>query len=162
VIQDARSAGQPVGLLFGDIDRFKHVNDTYGHIAGDEVIRQVAGCLQKSARGNDLVARYGGEEFVVLLTPASSAGLEALAERIRSRVEQASIVTDAGEIRVTISLGGALAAADTDDPRLGESLIISADRALYEAKNRGRNGFVVTGPRNDEAAASRLRLADVG
>lgn len=144
VIQEARLSRQTVGLLIGDIDRFKQVNDTFGHFAGDEVIRQVAECLQKSSRGNDLVARYGGEEFVVLLTPASAAGLESLAERIRARVEQTTIVTESAEIHVTISLGGAIVCPYTDDPRLGQSLIIAADRALYEAKNRGRNSVVVT------------------
>ena len=123
-------------LLLGDIDYFKRVNDTYGHPAGDAVLRAVAGAIAKAARKVDLVARYGGEEFAVLLVQTDVAQAAIFAERIRQAVAELKIVWQAQTIAVTISIG--IATAVTDAARL----IAAADRALYAAKHGGRNRVV--------------------
>jgi diguanylate cyclase (GGDEF)-like protein len=135
----ARDLG-PLSLVFCDIDYFKRFNDTYGHQAGDECLVQVAQTMDESLnRPADLAARYGGEEFVALLVETEMSGARVLAERIRARVEGRRIThraSDAGAF-LTVSLGVA-----TLVPRLGlrpEDLVDLADRALYAAKQGGRN-----------------------
>ena len=133
----ARS-GEPALLLVLDIDHFKAVNDTYGHGAGDVVIKAVVQSLQDTVRPMDLVARIGGEEFAVVLPNCPPAFGEAVAERIRQRVQALSIpVTPGQRVQVTISIGGAFA------PQWVRSRthlwIERADQQLYRAKTGGRN-----------------------
>ncbi|MFZ5565737.1 MAG: sensor domain-containing diguanylate cyclase [Pseudomonadota bacterium] len=134
----ARRYGQPLSVLMLDIDRFKSVNDRWGHPTGDQVIRVVAQTLRSLARGQDLGGRLGGEEFALLLPATPLAGAWAIAERLRQNVQDSDSVraTDGAAVRFTVSIGvAALAAQDTDF----DSLLQRADRALYLAKDGGRN-----------------------
>lgn len=133
----ARS-GEPALLLVLDIDHFKRVNDTWGHGAGDGVIRAVAGVLNECVRPMDLVARTGGEEYAIVLPNCAPAFGEAVAERIRRRVEALPIQVAPGErISATVSIGGAFAPQWV---RSSAHLWLErADQQLYRAKGRGRN-----------------------
>lgn len=123
--------GAPLSLAVIDIDHFKAVNDTFGHMVGDEVLRQVARAMARNVRDVDLVARYGGEEFAIVLPNCAGEGALAVVERVRSAVESAATLT-----KVTVSAGIATSlGADSD----GESLMAAADRALYESKRGGRD-----------------------
>lgn len=139
----AAAHSEPLGLLFIDADHFKKVNDEYGHPAGDAVLKRLAAVLSAAVRERDLVARYGGEEFVVLLTKPSLAGLESLAERVRSAVEAERVpIEGGGAVRVTISVGGAI----FDPPHAPDApsnLLLTADAALYQAKDAGRNRVLI-------------------
>jgi diguanylate cyclase len=124
-------------LVLCDIDRFKWINDTHGHAAGDKVVSVVGETLQDCVRGDDYVARYGGDEFAIILRHATAENCTKVAQRIRERVAHMNF--DAGlsgeRCAVTLSMGLATAAAaDTS-----ESLLERADRALYESKHQGRN-----------------------
>jgi two-component system cell cycle response regulator len=125
------------GVILVDIDHFKNVNDTYGHLCGDDVLQNVARRLKDCIRPYDTIGRYGGEEFLIIASATDAAGTMALAERIRAAVECTPVVTQAGEVRVTASLGAAVSTdARTVDP---QALLRLADQALYLAKDRGRN-----------------------
>jgi diguanylate cyclase (GGDEF)-like protein len=139
VFQNARRQRTGVGLLIVDIDFFKHFNDAFGHLAGDDCLRQVgralAGC---AARPLDLIARYGGEEFVAVLPDTPLHGLHVVAERIRSRIERLELFHGErrlGGVTVSIGIGHAPNALEVGHAALFES----ADRALYGAKAEGRN-----------------------
>jgi diguanylate cyclase (GGDEF)-like protein len=125
---------RPLAAVMADVDRFKSINDRFGHAVGDEVIREVASRLAQAVRGTDIVGRYGGEEFVLLL-PETASEAETLAERARGSVADTPVHTAVGDLPVTISLGVALRNADFS---VG-ALINRADTALYQAKNDGRN-----------------------
>ncbi len=130
-----------VSLLMLDIDDFKKVNDTYGHPAGDEVLRAIGRILKAESRGIDEPARYGGEEFVVALPETSPEGALELAERIHDRIGAERIRTpDDGDIAVTASIGVSTLPASAIDVR---ELIAAADAALYEAKRAGKDRVVV-------------------
>lgn len=138
------SAGQGAGatgalsLIIADIDRFKQVNDTYGHLFGDKVLRSVAQILKANTKGRDIVARYGGEEFAVLLPDTRLPGAIALADGLRGAVERGCVrrIGDENVLsRVTISLGVAAYCA----PESGAEFLRRADEALYRAKHLGRN-----------------------
>lgn len=129
-----RHAG-PAALMMLDIDRFKAINDRYGHLAGDEVIRNVAALLHAAVREQDIPGRYGGDEFGVLLPDTDLAGAASIAERVRSQIAAADMQSSAG-IRCSVSIGIALADGPADDVR---QWIARADRALYRAKTLGRN-----------------------
>ncbi|MCF0216584.1 MAG: GGDEF domain-containing protein [Fibrobacteraceae bacterium] len=119
-----------------DIDLFKTVNDTYGHLSGDQVLVEIAQEIQAYTRPSDMPVRYGGEEFSVFLPGTTTENAKIIAERIRKAIERKSILLPNGEsIQVTISIG--IAERVTDDTV--ESLIERADKALYHAKNNGRN-----------------------
>jgi diguanylate cyclase (GGDEF)-like protein len=135
----AERYGKTLSLLLCDIDHFKSVNDTYGHPAGDEVLRGVARTLGREARQTDLVARYGGEEFALVMPETDAAGALVIAERIRERVERMAFETGRGPLRVTLSLGVATFPADG----AGRGAIVErADACLYQAKRAGRNRTV--------------------
>lgn len=130
----------PLACLFLDIDHFKAINDGHGHPAGDEVLRQVGGLIQRSLRTGDLAARYGGEEFVVLLPRTDLAGAREVAERIRQMVQEAPFITpDGGTVGATLSVGLAMLPAGATS---FADLLSLADRALYDAKHAGRNRTV--------------------
>jgi diguanylate cyclase (GGDEF)-like protein len=133
-----------LSFLITDVDHFKKVNDTYGHPAGDEVLRGVAKILAREARSTDLVARYGGEEFAIVMPETDAAGAAVIAERIREKVAAAVFSTGAGELRATISIG---IATIPDDARAKARLVELADAALYRAKRGGRNQTVAAGQR---------------
>ncbi|WSG75756.1 PleD family two-component system response regulator [Rhizobium beringeri] len=133
--------GRPLSVLITDIDRFKHVNDTFGHDGGDEVLREFANRVRSTIRGADLACRYGGEEFVVVMPDTSPEIAAAVAERLRAAIENAPfMLKHAGEaLNVTASFGIASRIAQVLTP---DQLMKQADLALYEAKNTGRNRVV--------------------
>jgi diguanylate cyclase (GGDEF)-like protein len=125
-----------LSVLLLDIDHFKHINDTYGHPRGDQVIRQVAEALRRCLRAGDSAFRYGGEEFLVLLPNTTLEGAMKVAEAIRGRIESLhQIARHADPVPCTVSLG--VAACTEQDDR--DSLFRRADHALYQAKHLGRN-----------------------
>jgi len=141
LVHDATARGKDLSVLILDLDYFKSVNDSYGHQAGDDVLREFARRLRKSVRGVDLVCRYGGEEFVVIM-PETNTGLAyTVAERIRERIAAApfAITGRTREIPVTISVG---IASLNDTTQTAEALLERADHALYAAKRDGRNRVV--------------------
>jgi diguanylate cyclase (GGDEF)-like protein len=133
----ARRDGSSVGVLLADIDHFKRVNDTRGHLVGDEVLGAVTGRLKGEVRSYDSVGRYGGEEFLILLPGCDNPKLTAKAEQLVKIVERSSIETSAGPVPVTISIGG-IASGGCPHAEL-KSLLRAADAALYRAKISGRN-----------------------
>ena len=124
-------------VMLGDLDHFKEVNDSYGHIVGDEVLREVARRLLSSARSYDFVGRYGGEEFLIVLNNCDSSQAVARAEEVRIGIASRPIQTVRGPLSVTISLG-ILASRDWDLD-LVEEILSETDQALYRAKADGRN-----------------------
>lgn len=133
----------PIGILMVDVDNFKKYNDTYGHLAGDEVLKGVGAAMQRSVtRPTDLPARFGGEEFVVLLPASPLESVLAVGERLRANVEELRIPHVASTVcgHVTVSVGGAVTIPGPDDTLL--RLIEAADQALYEAKETGKNRVV--------------------
>jgi diguanylate cyclase (GGDEF)-like protein len=127
----------PISLVLLDADHFKAVNDSFGHSAGDEVLRGLADLLGSMQRSESLLARFGGEEFAVLLRNVDARGAEIFAERMRSAVERSRLPVGRGSVRMTMSLGVAGTLADgVDTP---EELFDRADRYLYLSKTRGRN-----------------------
>jgi two-component system cell cycle response regulator len=141
LVEQAASRGKPLSLLILDIDYFKSINDTFGHDAGDDVLREFATRVRKSIRGIDLACRYGGEEFVVVMPETDTAVAAVVAERIRRRIasEPFPIRQGSTAIDVTISVGiAALSAADDN----GLTILKRADIALYRAKRDGRNRVV--------------------
>ena len=136
----ARRGRTPVSLLSLDLDRFKRVNDTYGHAAGDEVLASVAALVRSCLRKEDLLARYGGEEFVVLLPGVGQPAAAALAERIRTGLERACVRAGDHDVRITASIGVATERGESM-PAL-DAMLRGADAALYAAKREGRNRVV--------------------
>lgn len=139
-VQRLQRFGQSFGVLMVDIDHFKHINDRFGHAAGDVVLAAVADTLKTHAREVDRVARYGGEEFCVLLPHTSQDGAALAAERLRDAINQIQIPWDDDIITVTASTGMACA---TDRHEHLRSLLRRADEALYQAKSEGRNRVVI-------------------
>ncbi|WP_339486776.1 sensor domain-containing diguanylate cyclase [Pseudomonas sp. EL_65y_Pfl2_R95] len=133
--QTAHDRGAYLGVLFCDLDRFKQVNDTHGHDAGDQVLWQTARRIAAAVRPNDIVTRNGGEEFVVLTLVNDVHELEQIAERIRSKVGDSHFTLEQTELPLTISIGCAL----TCESETGHEAMKRADRALYQAKNKGRD-----------------------
>ena len=150
---------RPLSLCLMDIDRFKGVNDTYGHPAGDAVLSSMALKIASAIRAEDVFARYGGEEFGVVLRESDEAGALLFAERVRSSIEAArfSFMDQHGkvqELALTLSLG--ISTLKEENFKTPEDLISGADRALYQAKSAGRNRSVALGPKasvEDPAAA---------
>jgi diguanylate cyclase (GGDEF)-like protein len=137
--QRHQRTGCPLGVIMIDVDHFKITNDTHGHLVGDAVLQEIARRLQASVRAYDLIGRYGGEEFLVVIPSCRPPDLEAGAERLRRCVGDRPIVTRAGEVVCTISLGVASASSLSRDPTEYEVLLRIADEALYFAKAEGRN-----------------------
>jgi diguanylate cyclase (GGDEF)-like protein len=139
---------EDVSILLLDIDHFKRINDTHGHAAGDDVLRAIAATVTAQVRQIDKVCRIGGEEFVVILHDADRRAAAAMAERVRSAVEQNPVAIDAKPISVTVSIGVAIADDDGD----AAALLARADAALYDAKQGGRNRVVTA---REASAAAR-------
>lgn len=132
----------PLGILMLDIDHFKRVNDTYGHLVGDRVLIAITGIAKTILRDGDVLVRYGGEEFLAVLPAASSEDLCLIGERLRRAVEDASVTDGSQTIRVTTSLGAA--AYPNQNVKKEDELVQLADAALYEAKETGRNRLVLS------------------
>jgi diguanylate cyclase (GGDEF)-like protein len=138
----AQRAGTPLGVILADVDHFKTINDRYGHLAGDRVLREVASRMRSSVRTFDHIGRYGGEEFLILAPDCEPSGALALAERMRHLVGQRSIDAGMEALHVTISLG----AVATNEQQTAEALLHAADDALYAAKRNGRNRVELAQP----------------
>jgi two-component system cell cycle response regulator len=143
----ARRDKTNVVCLMLDVDHFKRVNDSWGHAAGDAVLRELANRIDSQVRASDVAARFGGEEFVVLMPDTDSDSGELLAERIRRAVAESEFeLPDGGNVAVTVSIGIASVQPDPDDNDLktiGDALIARADVALYRAKSGGRDQIAV-------------------
>jgi diguanylate cyclase (GGDEF)-like protein len=156
----ARREGAPLAVIMVDLDHFKQVNDTYGHLAGDAILREAAGRMQFVVRSYDLVGRYGGEEFLIVLPGTSGANATQLAERLRATLAEEPVGHDLLRIRVTASFGvSATGQAAGDDP---QTLIRLADEALYRAKEKGRNRVEWAGEAEEETTALGNLLAAAG
>ncbi|MCA2001992.1 MAG: diguanylate cyclase [Chloroflexi bacterium] len=138
----ARRYKQPLAVIMFDLDHFKEVNDTFGHITGDRILEQVAEAARAQLRDVDLVGRYGGEEFIILSPMTGARQARQFAERIRREVEALRIPTVHGEASVTLSFGIAEIIHDPMDSSI-EDIIRRADKALYAAKQGGRNRTVI-------------------
>jgi diguanylate cyclase (GGDEF)-like protein len=137
-VERAKRSGGGIGVIMADIDHFKQVNDTYGHAAGDEVLRESAKRMLGAIREFDALGRYGGEEFMIVLGSCEHLDRAVeVAERVRTRVCEGPFVTEQGVIPVTLSLGVAFSASPSV---CGEQVLVrAADEALYRAKRGGRN-----------------------
>jgi diguanylate cyclase (GGDEF)-like protein len=136
ITADAIRQNKSYGILMIDIDHFKHVNDTYGHHAGDVAIVHIANILKNTARTSDYCMRWGGEEFLILVPHATKIELLQFAQRLLSSVEESKVVVEDENLTfsITVSIGGAIGLNEVSEP-----LILQADAMLYEAKNSGRN-----------------------
>jgi diguanylate cyclase (GGDEF)-like protein len=148
-VSQAKRQQQSLACMFLDIDKFKRINDTYGHPTGDEILRDVAAIIQTQLRASDTISRYGGEEFVVLLPQTAGQHAQEIAERIRSAIANKNFLAcNKEQVAVTISIGLSMLPHNTgcsDIKLLAINLIASADKALYQAKHSGRNRVVSEG-----------------
>ena len=140
--QRSERSGRTFSIGILDVDFFKQVNDTYGHLAGDEVLRQIATTASEALRQTDYFGRYGGEEFAFVLTDTVAEGALVTAERVRTRIENLRFPNISPDLKVTVSTGLADSRGDSDT----SVTFKSADEALYYAKEHGRNRCVVAGP----------------
>jgi diguanylate cyclase (GGDEF)-like protein len=150
----AARRAMPVSLLLIDIDKFKSVNDCYGHAVGDLVLQLVATCIQRLLRPYDALCRFGGEEFLVVARDTSSRNAEILAERVRHHIAALTFEVPGGRASVTVSIGVLSISPPMDEIEL-ESILDTVDRALYEAKGAGRNCVRVAGHVPVHTAPSR-------
>jgi len=151
--------GDPFGIVLVDIDHFKSINDTHGHLRGDDVLKTVVERMKACTRPYDVIGRYGGEEFLIVVPAVDASGAVALAERIRRNVESRPVGAPPGDVSVTVSLGVAVSThpKQTD----ARELLRLADEALYRAKNSGRNRVeLATSPkqRHSDPCAERTPL----
>jgi two-component system cell cycle response regulator len=139
--EQAGTRGKPLALMMLDIDYFKSINDTYGHDAGDDVLREFAVRIRKSIRGIDLACRYGGEEFVIVMpeTDLHVAGM--VAERLRRAIAGEPFAVNKGAKRIAVTISIGLATLETKAEPIAD-VLKRADKALYRAKNDGRNRVV--------------------
>ncbi|MGI8667839.1 MAG: diguanylate cyclase [Jatrophihabitans sp.] len=142
-------AGSPAAVLLIDLDHFKNVNDTYGHLAGDVVLKAVAEILARELRGYDAVGRYGGEEFIALLPGVHTSAAQVIGERVRHRISAATL---ADLVQVTVSVG--IAVGEAAGTEL-EDIIDAADIALYQAKTGGRDRVCLAPPMDSSAAGQQ-------
>jgi diguanylate cyclase (GGDEF)-like protein len=143
----ASRSGRPLSLLFMDLDGFKSVNDTHGHLAGSKALVEAAAVIRGSARETDIVARFGGDEFSIMLPDTGSEGAAAVGERVRERIAAHPFLAGDGlSLRLTASVG---VATLPDVAASAEELVRAADMAMYQVKDSGKNGV-------------RISLTDVG
>jgi diguanylate cyclase (GGDEF)-like protein len=141
-LEQAGRTRRTTGVLLVDLDYFKKVNDTHGHLVGDLVLRETSRRLKSALRTYDSIGRYGGEEFLVVVPGSSEAELHELAERVRKAIEKDPICVGENKIRVTLSIGAAIAPSRGKSP---SAVVAAADAALYDAKRSGRNRTCVRG-----------------
>jgi len=141
LVDQSAARGRPITVLVLDIDYFKAINDTHGHDAGDDVLREFALRIRKATRNIDLACRYGGEEFVIVMPETDMAVATTVAERLRRRIASEPFAIENGmrDIEVTISIGIATLSGVSDD---AATILKRADKALYRAKRDGRNRVV--------------------
>jgi diguanylate cyclase (GGDEF)-like protein len=151
-LEMAARLGTTTGLMMLDLDHFKDVNDTYGHPAGDAVLRESARRLQQAVRSYDLVGRYGGEEFLVVLPHCDRGQVEECAERVRAAIAEEQWVAEGVPIRISASIGATV--VDPSENAEHEGLV-TADAALYDAKTRGRNCVVYRVPQHSRRESQR-------
>jgi diguanylate cyclase (GGDEF)-like protein len=148
-LERAGQSERTTGVLLIDLDHFKNVNDTYGHLAGDFVLQEASRRLKGSLRAYDSIGRYGGEEFLIVVPAAGEAELCELAERLRKAVADVPIRVGENEIRLTLSVGAAIAPSHVN---LSSDVLGGADAALYDAKRRGRNRYVYSSLKLEQGA----------
>lgn len=153
-LERALRTASPFGLLMIDVDKFKSINDTYGHQVGDRVLQSVARLLDDSVRKIDYVARYGGEEFAVIAPSTPLEGLLLLAERLRGSIESMPLVWEGKDLRITVSIGVGLLPEVTDAREAAVTVIRAADEQLYAAKCAGRNRVACKGAASTRPAAA--------
>ena len=160
----ARRSQEPLACLFLDIDRFKGINDTYGHRVGDRVLIEAASLIREQLRSTDVLGRYGGEEFSALLVNATQDKAMEIAERIRSAIEVHRFPWDDGEpLKATISIGVSSLepGPSSDNASQAENLVDRADQALYVAKNSGRNRVVAAKPAEEPGSVELPQLKGI-
>ena len=144
----ASRSGRPLSLLFIDLDGFKSINDTHGHLYGSRALVEAAGLIRLSARETDVVSRFGGDEFALILPDTGSEGAAAVGDRIRERVAAHRFLEGDGlDIHLTVSVG---VATLPDVAASTEGLIQAADEAMYHVKDHGKNGIYIAGSGNEE------------
>ena len=141
LVEQAAARGKPLTALVLDIDYFKSINDTYGHDAGDDVLREFATRIKKSIRGIDLACRLGGEEFVIVMPETDMAVATIVAERLRRRIASEPFAIQQGTKRIEVTISIGIATLDTADDNAA-TILKRADQALYRAKRDGRNRVV--------------------
>ncbi len=146
-LERAKRYRRPLSLLFCDLDHFKHVNDTFGHQAGDSVLKEFVGCIEHSIRnGLDWLARYGGEEFLIIAPETDLEGARGMAERIRKEVSEIGIQLPSQTVRITASFGVTGISPRTAHEKISPTALIDlADEQLYNAKIAGRNRVCMKG-----------------
>lgn len=145
-------SGSPTGVLLIDLDHFKKINDTYGHLSGDAVLKEAASRISRAVRSYDFVGRYGGEEFVAVLSNCTPNELQIVGERVRLAVAEIPICACGTNIAATASVGGAVAVHHTNEL----ALLANADAALYEAKKNGRNRVIIDSTRQSDERIATL------
>ena len=137
----ASRSGRPLSLLFIDLDGFKSINDTHGHLFGSRALVEAAAVIRGSARETDVVSRFGGDEFAVVLPDTGGEGAYAVGERVRERIAAHTFLADDGlDIHLTVSVG---VATLPDAAASAEELVQAADKAMYLVKESGKNGIQV-------------------
>lgn len=159
-VDRAQRGVESLSCFFLDVDSFKKVNDTYGHQVGDQVLIAVASVIREQLRNNDVLARYGGEEFIALLSTIEEDVALDIAERIREKVKALLIETADKKVSVTISIGCSIykpsKKGHSSSNEVGDMLIKNADKALYQAKNSGRDKVVSAGVISDHLALANM------
>ncbi len=135
----SRRTGKSLGIVMADLDHFKEINDSYGHLIGDAILKETGSRLAGAVRSYDWVGRYGGEEFLIIVPGCNATGLAASAERLRNSVSGSPFETKVGKLSVTVSLGAVVAESNRMETLDCETLLRAADEALYAAKANGRN-----------------------
>ena len=138
----ATETGEPLGVLFLDVDGFKEINDQFGHAVGDSVLVEIAARLRQGVRGGDVVGRIGGDEFVAICANADLAAASSIAERILS-ITRAPIVVGAGVISASVSVGVSLYQPSSEAPPSAEGLLVRADGAMYDSKGAGKDRVTI-------------------
>jgi len=137
-IERARTFGIPLALILFDIDEFKQINDSFGHVIGDVVLSELCGVVRETLRPTDILTRFGGDEFAIILPHTDARGAVRVAERVIERVQSLTIPTDEGTVQCAVSIG--IAEFHRDDAS-GNDLIRRADERLYESKRQGKNRY---------------------
>ena len=166
-VSHAQRHGTPLACMFLDLDKFKRINDSLGHQAGDEVLRQAAQLIKLQLRCHDIIARYGGEEFVVLLPQTALAQACEIAERIRSTMAEHPFgLSPSEKLNVTLSIGVSMLADrhSEEQKSSAQELVSAADAALYQAKAGGRNRVVCDGAKNSDSTllSEKKRWSSLG